>query len=193
VRAALDRGAGPRADAKEAELTVRDGAKSARRSPGSIAASTMRVHTTRFVLLLVASAGCTGDSSSFTPGLGEIMAMQQARHTKLWFAGKAQNWELAAYEVDELEEGFADVVHFHPTHKSAPVPLTKAVPIFIDTAMHGLHAVVEAKDAAKFEPAFDALTSSCNGCHQATAFAFNVVIRPAANPFANQDFTPPKK
>jgi len=27
----------------------------------------------------------------------------QSRHMKLWFAGKALNWELAAYELRQLE------------------------------------------------------------------------------------------
>src|SRR5262249_46301319 len=43
------------------------------------------------------------------PGLGEIMALQQMRHSKLWFAGSAGNWPLAEYELDELKEGFGDV------------------------------------------------------------------------------------
>src|ERR1700733_11347198 len=43
------------------------------------------------------------------PGLGEIMALQQMRHIKLWFAGHAANWPLADYEIGELNEGFDDV------------------------------------------------------------------------------------
>ena len=43
------------------------------------------------------------------PGLGEIMTLQQLRHIKLWFAGRAGNWPLADYEVGELNEGFEDV------------------------------------------------------------------------------------
>src|ERR1700689_1447087 len=43
------------------------------------------------------------------PGLGEIMTPQQLRPIKLWFAGRAGNWPLADYEVDELNEGFEDV------------------------------------------------------------------------------------
>ena len=50
-------------------------------------------------------------------GLGEIMALQQMRHLKLWFAGSAADWELAAYELDELKEGFDDVLHRFPTHE----------------------------------------------------------------------------
>ena len=43
------------------------------------------------------------------------------RHTKLWLAGQAGNWKLAEYEVEELGEGFDDVVKLHPTHKDSPM------------------------------------------------------------------------
>ncbi len=37
------------------------------------------------------------------------MALQQMRHVKLWFAGRAGNWPLADYEIDKLKGGFDDV------------------------------------------------------------------------------------
>jgi hypothetical protein len=42
---------------------------------------------------------------SYEPGLGEFMTATQLRHAKLWFAGKQNNWDLAAYEIDEIKEG----------------------------------------------------------------------------------------
>ena len=50
------------------------------------------------------------ESEAYTPGLGEIMSLQQMRHAKLYFAGQAENWDLAAYELDEIGEGFDDVL-----------------------------------------------------------------------------------
>jgi hypothetical protein len=38
-------------------------------------------------------------NEKFVPRLGDIMNAVQSRHMKLWFAGKALNWELAAYEL----------------------------------------------------------------------------------------------
>ena len=35
-------------------------------------------------------------SEPYQPSLGDIMARQQMRHMKLWFAGRARNWPLAA-------------------------------------------------------------------------------------------------
>ena len=66
----------------------------------------------------VASSSATPEA--YVPGLGDIMSLQQMRHVKLWLAGQAGNWDLAAYEVDELGEGFDDIVKFHPTHKDSP-------------------------------------------------------------------------
>jgi hypothetical protein len=41
----------------------------------------------------------------YAPGLGQFMTAMQLRHAKLWFAGKTNNWDLAAYEIDEIKEG----------------------------------------------------------------------------------------
>lgn len=41
----------------------------------------------------------------YQPGLGEFMTATQLRHAKLWFAGEQNNWDLAAYEIDEVKEG----------------------------------------------------------------------------------------
>ena len=148
-------------------------------------------------LALALLAGCGREPAAapstpaYVPGLGEIMTLQQMRHAKLWLAGSAGNWPLASYETDELEEGFADVVAYHPTHKESPVPIAQVVPEIMDGRVRALRAAVDAKDPKKFEAAFDALTEGCNACHRATNFGFNVVVRPAASTFANQDFRPP--
>ena len=42
-------------------------------------------------------------TEQYVPRLGDIMNAVQSRHMKLWFAGKALNWELAAYELGQIE------------------------------------------------------------------------------------------
>jgi hypothetical protein len=118
------------------------------------------------------------------------MSLTQMRHLKLWFAGQAQNWDLAAYETDELAEGFADVVRFHPTHKGSPAPLSELVPEFTARPIKALQSAIERHDLAAFTTAYDSLTQGCNGCHRAAEFSFNVVERPSANPYSNQRFQP---
>jgi hypothetical protein len=133
-----------------------------------------------------------GLERAYTPGLGEIMSATQMRHLKLWYAGQAQNWPLASYEVDELEEGFADAVRFHPEHKHSPRPLTELVPEFTAGPIAALRAAIARRSPVDFVAAHDALTQGCNACHVATEFSFNVVVRPASNPYSNQDFEPPR-
>src|SRR5713226_4948322 len=83
---------------------------------------------------------------AYVPGLGEIMSLQQMRHAKLWLAGQAENWELAAYELDELGEGFDDVVKFYPAHKDSPVAPRDAIPRMMTEPIASLHAAVGKKD-----------------------------------------------
>lgn len=137
-------------------------------------------------LALLGAVACSREAG---PGLGEIMTLNQMRHAKLWRAGEANNWNLAAYELDELQEGFNDVVKFHPTHKDAPLPLSALVPKIMGEPMQQVRRAVDSKDREAFVAAYDSLTKACNACHQATNFGFNVVERPSDSSwFGNQDF-----
>ena len=128
-------------------------------------------------------------SEAYAPGLGELMTFQQMRHTKLWLAGQAGNWDLAAYELDELGEGFDDIVRLHPTNKDSPVAPKDAIPRMITKPLADLRDSVTKKDSAAFSQNYDALTAACNNCHQATNFGFNRVQRPDTNPYPNQAFS----
>ncbi len=122
-------------------------------------------------------------SEPYQPGLGEIMALQQMRHIKLWFAGRAGNWPLADYEIDELKEGFDEV-----DQRLGGDMVEKAVGAQLAT----LEKTVTAKDGAAFARAFDKLTAGCNSCHQALDHAFIVIQRPTSLPYSNQSFAAPK-
>src|SRR5579864_9110847 len=65
----------------------------------------------------------------YTPGLGDFMtAYVQPHHTKLWLAGSAGDWKLAAYEADELGETFDDIATYQATWNKVPVAqLVKAI------------------------------------------------------------------
>lgn len=119
----------------------------------------------------------------YQPGLGEFMALQQMRHIKLWFAGRAGNWPLADYEIGELQEGFDDVGQLlgHDIvdqHVGAPLA--------------ALQKAIGGKDSAIFATAFDNLSAGCNACHHALDHAFIVIGRPTSLPYSDQTFTPPK-
>src|SRR5712691_2986842 len=100
-------------------------------------------------LLITLGSACRGAPrvEPYTPGLGEIMTLQQMRHAKLWLAGQAGNWNLAAYEIKELGEGFDDILLYHPTHEESPVAPKDAIPRMMTAPVADLRAVVVKKDA----------------------------------------------
>src|SRR6516225_8745386 len=48
------------------------------------------------------------NAGEYVPRLSDIMSAVQTRHQKLWLAGKAQNWELAAFELNQLKAGLIE-------------------------------------------------------------------------------------
>ena len=102
-----------------------------------------------FAVLSLAVAGAVGaadrsGSDAYLPGFGEFMSATQMRHAKLWFAGDAQNWDLAAFELDEIKEGLEDATRLHPTHEG--IPVAAMIKANLDGPLTGLAKAVEAKD-----------------------------------------------
>jgi hypothetical protein len=119
----------------------------------------------------------------YEPSLGDFMALQQMRHIKLWFAGRAHNWPLADYEVDRLKGGFDEV-----SRLLGGDTVEKAV----SGAIAALEKAVEAKDRSAFTRAFDELTAGCNGCHQTLDHAYIRIRRPSLFPYSDQAVAPKK-
>jgi hypothetical protein len=124
----------------------------------------------------------------YAPGLGEFMTATQLRHAKLWFAGDANNWDLAAYEIDEIMEGLEDAEKRFPTHDG--IPVAEMIKANIDPAVEELRKAVEAKSSTKFAVAFDKLSSACNTCHAGANKQFIRIRRPTSSPLSNQNFAP---
>jgi hypothetical protein len=122
-------------------------------------------------------------NAPMVPGLGEIMTLQQLRHIKLWFAGRAGNWPLADYEMGELNEGFENV-----NKLLGGDTVDKAV----GAPMQALQKIIDNKDRADFTAAFDQLTAGCNSCHRTLDHGFIAIQRPASLPYSNQNFAPQK-
>ena len=126
------------------------------------------------------SAPAAAKSMDF-PGLGEVMTLQQLRHIKLWFAGRAGNWALADYEIGELSEGFEDA------NKLVGGGVVEKM---VGAPMQALRKAIDDKNSAAFATAFDSLSAGCNSCHQALAHPFIVIQRPGSLPYSDQSFAP---
>jgi len=135
------------------------------------------------MLILFPAIEASAQEAPAPPKVSEIMAQQQMRHIKLWFAGHAGNWPLADYELDALEDGFDDLNQQFggDTVKNA-----------VGAPIAALEKAIEAKDRAVFTGAFDKLTAGCNNCHHLLDHAFIVIQRPTLLPYSDQFFATPK-
>ena len=117
--------------------------------------------------------------SAYHPELGEQMLGIQIRHARLWFAGEAQNWNLAAFELQELKEAFDAVVEQNPDHAIfQPQRLADILPAMTKGPITALRDSIDHSSKPKFEKAFDALSAGCTGCHHIAGNDFLVIQRP---------------
>jgi len=141
--------------------------------------------------LATASAVVAADKpkgQSYIPGLGEFMIAGQMHHAKLWFAGSAGNWDLAAYELDELKEGFDDAARLYPEHKG--IPVGAMIQQNLGPPLAELGKIIDRKDLDDFELSFDRLSAACNTCHAGAAHEFIRIVRPTQPPATNQVYAP---
>ena len=119
--------------------------------------------------------------SSYHPELGEQMLLLQIRHARLWFAGEAGNWNLATFEVQELQEAFDAVVEQNPDNANLqPLRLADVLPAMTRGPIADLRKAVDGKNKAAFEKAFDGLSAACTGCHHVAGNDMLVIQRPKA-------------
>ncbi|HLO80017.1 MAG TPA: hypothetical protein VK166_03610 [Chitinophagaceae bacterium] len=119
---------------------------------------------------------------TYKPGFGEFMSSVQVHHNKLWFAGQNQNWKLADFEIHEIKETVDDIIKYQ-AERTESQEVDMLYPI-LDSVEHS----IQAKNLSQFKTNFTLLTNTCNNCHRATNFEFNVVKIPESPPFSNQDF-----
>lgn len=121
-------------------------------------------------------------NDTYKPGFGEFMSGIQAHHTKLWFAGKNENWKLADFEVHEIMEAIEDIQKYE-TERSESQMIG-----MINPALDSVNEAIRSENPEKFRSSFTLLTNTCNNCHKAANFGFNKVQIPETEPFPNQDF-----
>jgi hypothetical protein len=125
-------------------------------------------------------------NDSYRPGLGEFMLGIQMHHAKLYFAGKNSNWQLADFELGEINETIEGIKKYANDRKEV-----KTIDM-INKPLTNLDSAVKHQDVKEFETDFSLLTATCNSCHQTNGFAFNVIKVPDALPVSDQVFTPAK-
>jgi hypothetical protein len=131
--------------------------------------------------------------SAYHPELGEQMLILQIRHARLWFAGEAGNWNLATFEVQELQEAFDAVVEHNPDDANLqPERLADVLPAMTRGPISDLRKAVDGKSKAAFEKAYDGLSAACTGCHHVAGNDMLVIQRPKTPLLDNLRVTPIK-
>jgi len=120
----------------------------------------------------------------------------QVHHTKLWFSGNAKNWALAAYElkkikdtIEEVKESIVDLQNSSPEWRRLPIG---EILTSFDSDLRSLDQAIKAKDVARFDTSYSALTGTCNLCHVSAGQPQIKIIKPLMSgdsTFADQDFT----
>jgi hypothetical protein len=133
----------------------------------------------------------SGDAAPepYAPSMGDLMnTLIQPRHTKLWLAGHAGNWRLAAYALSEIRQSFAGIEKAQPKYRGMPV--AELADAALGQPLNAVEAAIRAQDAQLFAAAYDRLTQGCNACHQSVDHPFVVIKTPDASAFPDQDFSP---
>ena len=120
--------------------------------------------------------------------LGEQMGYLQRYVEKLYFAGQAQNWELADFYAREVDETVEDIMSAKVVKEG--VEVSKLMTTMLPPAEQGLQEAVQARDPALFQTRYEALVDTCNACHQEAKHGFMKITIPDRPSVTNQSFAP---
>lgn len=106
---------------------------------------------------------------------GELMREVGSRFERAGRAGRAGSWELAEYDLHEIDEVFEDDVPNARVPHDVAIDLRSVAGTLASGPLVELRAAAGAHDAARFATAFGAVSESCNACHRAAGRSFVVV------------------
>jgi hypothetical protein len=125
----------------------------------------------------------------FKPAMDDLMTMLvQPRHIRLYYAGQANNWRLAAFQARELRGALARIGRTIPNYRN--INVDEAVAAIFADRLAAVDAAVKAGDLEKFNAAYADMTNACNDCHKGMEHPFLVMKVPEAGSFTDQDFRP---
>lgn len=102
--------------------------------------------------------------------LATFMAGYERFIQKLYAAGTAQNWELAAFYYEELEETAEQLEKLRITDDG--IPVSAMMRLNLIEPLETLEKAIEKKDRDAFIQALGTVVSHCNSCHAAVGKAY---------------------
>ena len=120
--------------------------------------------------------------------LADVMGKMQWHTNKLFFAGKYNNWELADFYVEELEEALEELEESGLVENDISYgPLAKSI---TSDPINKLREAIESEQSDNFNDAYLGMVRACNNCHVASKHAFIRIVLPKQPVSDNQDFEP---
>ena len=105
------------------------------------------------------------DHKTHEVDLAPFMIRNAYHFATLYHAARAERWELAAYEAEELEE---NLIHA----AQAGSPYTQSIKDFVKDHVQPLQKTIASQNGEQFRTAFQAAVAACNDCHKATNHGF---------------------
>ena len=106
-------------------------------------------------------------------GYGTAMADVARRFELFGRALVAERFELAEYQLGEIEEQFTETLpHASPPKEGHPEILPAVASAFIKTNIPDLRKAVATHDRQQTISAFERAAAECNACHQASGHSF---------------------
>ncbi len=105
------------------------------------------------------------------PDQAHIMADVADHFTKLWFAGKSENWPLADFYLGETRSHLNWAVRRIPVRKDNAghdVKLAEILQAFENGPLKPLKGAIDGTDRLAFESAYKQTLTGCYACHKAS-------------------------
>lgn len=120
--------------------------------------------------------------------LATFMASYERFLTKLHAAGQAQNWDLAAFYHEELEETAEQLEKLDLTDDG--VPVSQMMRPNLLEPLEAVEKAIHRRDAQAFQENFRLLVGHCNSCHVAAGKPYIQFSLPEGTQPPHQRFTP---
>ena len=118
---------------------------------------------------------------------GDVMTKLQRNMNKLWFAGNNQNWPLATFYVDEIEEAMHDIADNNVVDEGIALsPLMATMGL---KPLEDLESVTKSQNSVKFKSQYMTQIQNCNNCHVTAKHEFVVIKEPTTPAYDNQVYT----
>src|SRR5919198_926649 len=105
------------------------------------------------------------DHTAHEVDLAPFMIRNAYHFATLYHAARAERWEQAAYQAEELAENLIQAARVGG-------PYAQSLKDFLKEQVQPLRKTITSQNTQQFRTAFQATVEGCNDCHKATQHAF---------------------